>query len=239
MKRKRKSIEGQISIFEYLEEKNRVCKFSNHTCNKANLWEVADTLDEILCPHVCCRICAIRNCGARCNGSEEPKSLTPAEEYFEDTGKTTYWQDSQGKPYQWWKSEKVSMFGQEWIPITEKPKDITQYDILEILGPYKSIYGDRWSLCKAYYDGKEVIALNVPIDIPRPEWKYWRLREKVYPVDIRGLCDDAYCPHCNASLDDLRFLDCQKCPWCGTRIDWEPWHRRNDEEETVLWEAEE
>ncbi len=34
---------------------------------------------------------------------EEP--LTPAEEYYKDTGKTTYWQDSQGKPYHWWKTE--------------------------------------------------------------------------------------------------------------------------------------
>lgn len=54
---------------------------------------------------------------------------------------------------------------------------------------------------------------------------------KIYPVDIRGLCDDAYCPQCNTELDDLRFKDCPKCPWCGTRIDWTPWHRANDEEE--------
>lgn len=66
-------MEGQISIFEYLEEKNKVCQFSQHTCNKKNLWEIADTLDELQCPHVCCRKCNTRHCGARCNGSEEPK----------------------------------------------------------------------------------------------------------------------------------------------------------------------
>ena len=82
MKRKRKSIAGQISIFEYLEEKTRVCKFSNHTCNKENLWEVADSLDELQCPHVCCRKCNTRNCGARCNGSEEPKAII--DEYIQE-----------------------------------------------------------------------------------------------------------------------------------------------------------
>ena len=65
--------DGQISVFEYLKGIPKNCSFSGHTCNKQNLWEVADTLDELLCPHVCCRKCAIRNCGARCNGSEEAK----------------------------------------------------------------------------------------------------------------------------------------------------------------------
>lgn len=70
-------MEGQISIFEYLEEKNKVCQFSQHTCNKKNLWEIADTLDELQCPHVCCRKCNTRHCGARCNGSEEPQKVYP------------------------------------------------------------------------------------------------------------------------------------------------------------------
>lgn len=50
-----------------------ICKHSKHTCNKKELWKIADSLDEIQCPHVCCRMCNTRNCGARCNGSEEPK----------------------------------------------------------------------------------------------------------------------------------------------------------------------
>lgn len=37
----------------------------------------------------------------------EPIKLTPAQEYHRDTGKTTYWQDSQDKPYQWWKDEYI------------------------------------------------------------------------------------------------------------------------------------
>lgn len=50
-----------------------ICQHSNHECNKENLWEVADTLDDVECPHVCCRQCEVVACGARCNGSEEPQ----------------------------------------------------------------------------------------------------------------------------------------------------------------------
>lgn len=117
-------ISGQISIFEYLEEKNRVCNFSQHTCNKTELWKIAHTFDDLVCPEVCCRACKVICCGARCNGSEEP--------------------------------------------------------------------------------------------------------ERIFPVDVRGICDDAYCPKCNYCLDELKELDCKVCPVCGVKIDWGPWHRLND-----------
>lgn len=59
------------------------CSHSGHTCNKKELWKVADTLDEIMCPHVCCRRCGVRLCGARCNGAEEPKKDT-TDEYIQE-----------------------------------------------------------------------------------------------------------------------------------------------------------
>ena len=207
-----KQIDGQLNIFDFLKaedpEKEELaagaCIFSKHSCNKENLWEVADSLDELQCPHVCCRKCNTKMCGARCNGSEEPT-----------------WTNS------------VHLFGEDWTPISVKPEKITQYDRLEILGPYKSIYGEKWSCCQAYFDGQNVIALDVPVDISRPEWKYWRLVEKVYPVDIMGICDDAYCPGCKACLDETKHLDSKNCPHCGLRIDWGPWHHYNDEEENL------
>ena len=52
--------------------KNHICKHSGHTCNKEELWKVANTLDGITCNRVCCRNCDVRLCGARCNGSKEP-----------------------------------------------------------------------------------------------------------------------------------------------------------------------
>lgn len=36
-------------------------------------------------------------------GIDDPREpITLAEEYYLATGKTTYWQDSQGKPARWW-----------------------------------------------------------------------------------------------------------------------------------------
>lgn len=62
-----------------------VCRFSGHTCNKQELWKIADSFDELQCPHVCCRFCNTKNCGVRCNGSEEPKPfMNPPEEQKED-----------------------------------------------------------------------------------------------------------------------------------------------------------
>ncbi len=63
---------------------------------------------------------------------------------------------------------------------------------------------------------------------------YWCKRyDKDFPkpVDIRGICDDAYCPECGYGLNELKELDCERCPECHTRIDWTPWHRMNDKEE--------
>ena len=51
---------------------------------------------------------------------------------------------------------------------------------------------------------------------------------KAIPVDIKGICDDAYCPECNCCLDEYKYLD-QDCPYCHTRLDWAPWHRKNDD----------
>lgn len=61
--------------------------------------------------------------------------------------------------------------------------------------------------------------------------EYLEERNKPHPVDIRGLCDDAYCPSCGYSLDEIKQLDCERCPVCGIRVDWTPWHRFNDEEQ--------
>lgn len=46
-------------------------------------------------------------------------------------------------------------------------------------------------------------------------------------VDVRGICDDAYCPVCNSGLDEIKHKD-ENCPICHVRLDWAPWHIRND-----------
>lgn len=70
---KDKQIDGQMSIFEFMPKQEKICPSSGHACNKKELWKLADTMDELQCPHVCCRFCNTKLCGVRCNGSEEPK----------------------------------------------------------------------------------------------------------------------------------------------------------------------
>ena len=62
-------------------------------------------------------------------------------------------------------------------------------------------------------------------------FEFIRKQEPIFPVLIKGLCDDAYCPRCKAGIDDLKYLDSEKCPHCGLRIDWSPWHKANDDME--------
>lgn len=66
--------ENEILCGKYYQE--TICQYSNHKCNKEELWKIANTLDGITCNKVCCRNCDVRLCGARCNGSDEP--LQPA-----------------------------------------------------------------------------------------------------------------------------------------------------------------
>lgn len=53
---------------------------------------------------------------------------------------------------------------------------------------------------------------------------------KPVPVKIMGIMDDAYCPKCGYCFWETRELDCECCPKCGLKVDWEPWHRANDGE---------
>jgi len=54
---------------------------------------------------------------------------------------------------------------------------------------------------------------------------------KPIPVDIMGLCDDAYCPKCGYGFMDPEENDLPACPVCGCKVDWARWHRINDPEE--------
>lgn len=62
----------------------RECKFSGHTCNREELWKIAESL-EVDCIKQCCRNCKVKCCGARCNGSEEPSKCYSC--FHEDQGK--------------------------------------------------------------------------------------------------------------------------------------------------------
>lgn len=218
-----KQINGQMNIFEYIKSRND----NTHEQFDKNGKRYDNNNDKN---------------GKRYDNNCEVGINTPAEEYYQETGKRTYWQDSQGKKAYWWRDSEptektVPMFGENYYPLEVSPraKEITRYDRLKILGTYKYNNKECWSECNAFFDGEKVVSIDTPWDIPIPEWKYWRLEEKVYGVDIKGICDDAYCPKCNDELDEHRFMDSEKCPYCGARISWEPWHRKNDAEMEQLF----
>ena len=47
-----------------------MCERSGHTCNREELWRVAEEIG-MNCPHECCAKCWFVYCGARCNGAEK------------------------------------------------------------------------------------------------------------------------------------------------------------------------
>ena len=61
------------------------------------------------------------------------------------------------------------------------------------------------------------------------------LKEECLPVDIRGICDDAYCPKCDCGIDEYKWMDCKRCPHCGQLISWDTWHRSNDRENEEIF----
>lgn len=57
--------------------------------------------------------------------------------------------------------------------------------------------------------------------------------EPIYKLDIKGICDDPYCPQCGYEFETTRTcknyeVDCERCPECHVKVDWGPWHRLND-----------
>lgn len=53
--------------------------------------------------------------------------------------------------------------------------------------------------------------------------------QEVYQVDVKGMCDDPYCPKCNYWLEDPdeRYGE---CPNCGAKIDFKHWFEVNRDE---------
>lgn len=57
------------------------------------------------------------------------------------------------------------------------------------------------------------------------------MSESIQKVDIRGICDDPYCPKCGQCLLDV--VGCKTCLSCGTKLDWNTWYLVNDMEVPV------
>lgn len=52
------------------------------------------------------------------------------------------------------------------------------------------------------------------------------------PVLLYGLMDDAYCPNCGRGFCYPKETDAEHCPLCGWKVNWDKWHRMNDEGES-------
>lgn len=214
--------------------KPKECKFSGHTCNKEELWKVAESLDDPFCPHVCCRKCATKQCGARCNGSEEPQKAAvdyetwhsieeePPEDafcIFEYLWTRNTKEDSKGQCKGWWSNGKVKWLNMPWDigskrviswKYAEEPKEAAEE-------PECS----KANECEAYPHG-----CGGRIEPCRFGGPY-KWSEQAQEVVIKGICDDGYCPKCNIWLDDL----IERCPECNTLLDWTHWKRLNEEGE--------
>lgn len=71
------------------------------------------------------------------------------------------------------------------------------------------------------------------IPIKEPELFMNPPEEPIYKLDIKGICDDPYCPQCGYEFETTRTcknyeVDCERCPECHVKVDWGPWHRLND-----------
>lgn len=210
-----------------------ICKHSKHTCNKKELWKVADTLDEIQCPHVCCRMCNTRNCGARCNGSEEPKRTPQIYRYLrygphtlvaEVREEAKAWLDQNGVP-EWVKWSKSS------LPC----ENCTWWDGTNCCsGGHTNHYEYGYLICDGFYQS---CVERKPSTVGEGFPQVIKQESHIYPLDIKGICDDPYCPQCGYAFETIKTcknyeVDCERCPECHVKVDWTLWHRINDKEVT-------
>ena len=88
-----------------------------------------------------------------CDECAEDKGepLAPAEEYYRDTGRTDYWQQSEGKPYQFWKTE--CQFSGHTCNKEEFWKIAKEFD--DITCPEKCCRSCDQKLCGARCNGSE------------------------------------------------------------------------------------
>lgn len=227
-----RQIKGQISITEYLGTlEAAVCNHSGHTCNKSELWRVADTLDMGACPHVCCRSCNVRLCGARCNGSEEPikEPGKGAIHRYLRYGAHTLIPEVRDYTKQWLDEHGVP----DWVtwPRDSLPcKNCTWYDGKKCCdNGHTNHYEYKYLICDGFYQS---IVERKPSTVGESAPSRLNHEPIVYDIDIRGLCDDPYCPQCGRGFwteKNHSEVDCERCPDCQIRLDWTRWHKINDE----------
>lgn len=211
------------------------CEYSKHTCNKEELWKIAESLDDPFCPHVCCRFCATKHCGARCNGSEEPKEAKeqaidyevwhdieeqpPEGAYckFEYLWNRHGKEDAKGQCNGWWQDGKVKWLNMPW---DIGKKRVTRWKF----EPDSEAICNMAAECEAYQNGCN--GTIEPCSFGGP-YKWSAMNEpQPREVVVKGFMDDGYCPNCDGCLEDL----VKECRYCGQLVSWENWKIINDYE---------
>ena len=124
-----------------------------------------------------------------------------------------------------------------WLKIVFVKKK-TEDSIMYVDDP-KGIKGE-WGWGKSYSALTRKDDVNSDLNTQAGEgatmgWWYLLDEEIIRPVVIKGICDDAYCPECDCCINEILEMDCERCPYCGCRISWEPWHRANDKDNEELF----
>jgi len=237
-------MEGQMSIFdfpEYLPEKHtrlvRSNEYEMHHCELCGTFVPCRVLkgkwpnQEYIVTRKCTGCNAIVDVDPEIlkiesffnkRKKEKDDVLSPAEEYYISTGKNDYW-SRYGKSV----DKFQQLLHEPWHDISEEPQE-AQFCMFEYMWTMHQ-KEDSKGQCTGWWRHGKIEWLNMPFDIGKKRVIRWKPAEEPKPkepkdVDIKGLCDDGYCPDCGVSLDDLT----EECPECGCILNWDHWKILNE-----------
>ena len=144
-------MDGQSNILDFLPLPGSRCVSSGHICNKWETWKVA-RMDGMNCPQVCCRQCD-QMCGARCNGSEQPRLIKPTKEELDakyniprDYQKKEGWTDD----WHYTELETPAEHGIYYVIHELRNSDHWDYTYMAWFHGYwwaYAGYGNKWLIC--------------------------------------------------------------------------------------------
>ena len=135
---------------------------------------------------------------------------------------TKAWLDAHGVP--------------EWITWPRKSlpcENCTWYDGTNCCsGGHTNHFEYGYLICDGFYQS---IVERKPSTVGEAWPSGFKWEPHIYELDIRGICDDPYCPQCGYEFETTRTcknyeVDCERCPECHVKVDWRRWHKANDDE---------
>ena len=217
----KKQIPGQMSLFDFIDEPKPVDE-----------WALpCDT-----CGHDikgCCDYDYINNHDYCVLGDKwipkAPEHVPPVHRYLrygphtltpEVREETKRWIDAHGVP-DW----------VDWLRDSLPCENCTWYDGEKCCdNGHTNHYEYKYLICDGFYQS---IVERKPSTVGEGFPSGLKHEPIIYGIDVRGICDDPYCPQCGRGFwteSKRSEVDCERCPDCHILLDWTPWHRVNDEE---------